>query len=331
MPEDPPTTWRLTGRRKHLFEERQSISQIADCLLSQLLSSCLTSKKRAKKVERSTIKKVRVVGPARPSFLPPCEAQPVDLPKSACLAFPSFRDHHHHPAIMEVFIFPRPLWLSWLYDSDILRSFSNLTNLPSLHLHIHHVLGALLVYHTIFLFISPILSTLLLPNIYPKFNKRTRINWDVHVVSFVQSSFICTFALWVMYTDTQRAAWRSQDEEGMIGRVFGYTAASGAVQGYAAGYFLWDLVMSAWYLEIFGPGFLAHAASAVAVYNLGFVSSPRAPVHVIQTFGLVASSVRTSQLTPHSAHSSISTPPSLSSLNSPRHSSISIGSATRWA
>lgn len=77
-----------------------------------------------------------------------------------------------------------------------------------------------------------------------------------------------------MYTDTQRAAWRSQDEEGMLGRVFGYTAASGAVQGYAAGYFLWDLVMSAWYLEIFGPGFLAHAASAVAVYNLGFVSDP---------------------------------------------------------
>lgn len=99
----------------------------------------------------------------------------------------------------------------------------------------------------------------------------------------MQSSFICTFALWVMYTDTQRAAWRSQDEEGMLGRVFGYTTASGAVQGYAAGYFLWDLVMSAWYLEIFGPGFLAHAASAVAVYNLGFVSSPRAPVHVIQS------------------------------------------------
>lgn len=69
----------------------------------------------------------------------------------------------------------------------------------------------------------------------------------------------------------------------MLGRVFGYTTASGAVQGYAAGYFLWDLVMSAWYLEIFGPGFLAHAASAVAVYNLGFVSSPRAPVHVIKT------------------------------------------------
>lgn len=175
---------------------------------------------------------------------------------------------------MEVFIFPRPVWLSWLYDSTFIQSFSSLTGLSSLPLHIHHVLSAFLVYHTIFLVVSPILFTLILPNIYPKFNKRTKINWDVRVVSFVQSSFICTFALWVMYTDTQRAAWRSQDEEGMLGRVFGYTPASSAVQGYAAGYFLWDLVMSAWYLEIFGPGFLAHAASAVAVYNLGFVSDP---------------------------------------------------------
>lgn len=179
---------------------------------------------------------------------------------------------------MEAFVFPRPESLSWLYDSSLVQSFSKLTYLHTLPFHIHHVLSAFLVYHTIFLVISPILSTLLLPNTYPKFNKRTKINWDVHVVSFVQSSFICAFALWVMYTDTERAAWRSQDEEGMLGRVFGYTPISGAVQGYAAGYFLWDLVMSAWYLDIFGPGFLAHAASAITVYSLGFVSYPLPPL-----------------------------------------------------
>lgn len=54
-------------------------------------------------------------------------------------------------------------------------------------------------------------------------------------------------------------------------RVWGYTGATGMVQGFSAGYFLWDLVMSAKDLDVHGPGSLMHAASAVAVSLLGFV------------------------------------------------------------
>ena len=56
-------------------------------------------------------------------------------------------------------------------------------------------------------------------------------------------------------------------------RVWGYSGATGMVQGFAAGYFLWDLLTSARDINIHGPGALAHAASALAVSSLGFVSA----------------------------------------------------------
>ena len=54
-------------------------------------------------------------------------------------------------------------------------------------------------------------------------------------------------------------------------RVWGYTGASGMVQGLSAGYFLWDLIESARNVDVHVPGSLAHAASALAVSMLGFV------------------------------------------------------------
>ena len=45
------------------------------------------------------------------------------------------------------------------------------------------------------------------------------------------------------------------------------------VQGFAAGYFLWDLVISAGNMDVHGPGAVMHAVSALAVSMLGFVSA----------------------------------------------------------
>jgi hypothetical protein len=42
----------------------------------------------------------------------------------------------------------------------------------------------------------------------------------------------------------------------------------------AAGYFVWDLITTAAYLDVFGLGLLAHAFSALTVYSFGFVRSP---------------------------------------------------------
>jgi hypothetical protein len=137
-------------------------------------------------------------------------------------------------------------------------------SLPTLPLHAHEILFAFYFYHTINKRISPWVSSRLFPSTYNSLNARSKINWDVHVVSFVQSTFIIFLALWVMWKDEERAAmdWK--------GRVFGYTGACGMIQAFAGGYFLWDLMVSSLHFDIFGPGLLAHAVSALAVYALGF-------------------------------------------------------------
>ena len=57
-------------------------------------------------------------------------------------------------------------------------------------------------------------------------------------------------------------------------RVWGYTGAGGLVQGFAAGYFLWDLWICTTNVGVFGWGMLAHAVAALVVFSLGFVCFP---------------------------------------------------------
>ncbi|KAF2840204.1 DUF887-domain-containing protein [Patellaria atrata CBS 101060] len=137
-------------------------------------------------------------------------------------------------------------------------------SLKTLHLHSHEVLFAAGMYHLICRFVSPFLSNLICPSIYSKLNPRTRINWDVHVVSFVQSTLISVMAFWIMLYDDDRSEmnWR--------GRVYGYTGSLGLLQAFAAGYFLWDFFISTYYVGIFGIGLWFHALSALSVYTLGF-------------------------------------------------------------
>ena len=123
------------------------------------------------------------------------------------------------------------------------------------------------------------LSRLLMPKLYASFPKRTQINWDVHVVSFVQSVFICTLALWGMRYD---AAWAvghtmADPREALKHRLFATTVTGGAVTGYAVGYFIWDLFISVYHVAIMGPGFVAHGFAALLVFSLGFVRGPLPP------------------------------------------------------
>lgn len=148
---------------------------------------------------------------------------------------------------------------------------ANALNLQTLPLHVHEIVLAFSFYQSINLLVSPAISTWLFPNVYHHLPKRTRINWDVHFVSLVQSSLITLLALWVIRTDQER---RDMD---WTGRVWGYTGATGMIQGFSAGYFLWDLMMSTRHVSVLGWGSLAHAVSALIVSTLGFVSFQSSP------------------------------------------------------
>lgn len=158
--------------------------------------------------------------------------------------------------------FPLPRPTTWLPYVEKVSDYLALKTLP---LHFHEVIVAYAIYHTTNKYISPAFSRYFFPRTYSTLNARTKLNWDVHIVSFVQSVVICTLALWVMWVDIERSEMDTKE------RVHGYTGASGLIQAFAGGYFLWDLVVTAQNVKIFGIGMLFHAISALCVFSLGFV------------------------------------------------------------
>jgi hypothetical protein len=154
--------------------------------------------------------------------------------------------------------------IPWL--SRAVQPFADYFSLTTLPLHIHEVLGSFLAYTFINIVVSPWISKLMFPMKYPKLSKERKINWDVHMVSLCQSTLINVLALWVMFTDEER---KNMD---WMERVWGYTGGAGMIQGFATGYFLWDLMITLQNVKLFGYGMLAHAVSALTVFSFGFVS-----------------------------------------------------------
>lgn len=157
----------------------------------------------------------------------------------------------------------------WL--SDLVRPLSRRLGLVTLPQHIHEVVFAVLLYSFIYYPVSPILSRLVARKHYSQLSRKKRVNWDAHVVSMVQSVFINGLALWIKWADDER---RSMDREG---RIWGYSGAPALLQSMAVGYFVWDLIITAMNMDVFGIGTLAHAISALTVFSLGFVRLPFLP------------------------------------------------------
>lgn len=147
-----------------------------------------------------------------------------------------------------------------------LQRFCDRYHLTTLPFHADQIIAAFLAYEAIFLFVSPILSGVLVKSIFTRLPRRTKINWHVHVVSFIQAVFISAFAIRIILSDPSRRN-TTRDE-----RLWGYSPPSGNVQAFAAGYFLWDLLVSIQHLSVLGPGSLVHAFCALLVTMTGFVS-----------------------------------------------------------
>ncbi|KAI1180550.1 TLC domain-containing protein [Nemania sp. FL0916] len=148
--------------------------------------------------------------------------------------------------------------------SKAVQPWADYFDLPTLPLHVHEIVLTAAFYEFIRSVISPALSTRLFPAQYGALSRGKKLNWDVHVVSFVQSTTISVLALWVMFVDEER---RQMDWEE---RLWGYSGAAAMIQALAAGYFLWDLFVTAANVNLFGLGMLAHAISALLVYSFGF-------------------------------------------------------------
>lgn len=142
-------------------------------------------------------------------------------------------------------------------------------NLPTLPSHAHEVLIGWAAYHALDAYVAPLLSRLVVPKKYASLDARTRINWNMRVAAFTQAVIISALALWVKWNDIELADLDSR------GRLFAYSGGVGMVQGFAAGYFFWDLSICVIHYKLLGPETLAHAVSALVMILLGFVSTPR--------------------------------------------------------
>ncbi|TLD14983.1 hypothetical protein PspLS_10876 [Pyricularia sp. CBS 133598] len=148
--------------------------------------------------------------------------------------------------------------------SRAVQPIADMLHLPTLPLHIHEVLGAALFYTFIHMVVSPWISMKLWADKYPINSRGKRMSWDSHVVSMVQSCLINVLALYVHFYDEER--WGFDWEQ----RVWGYTGACAMIQSMAAGYFVWDLIITVLHFETFGIGVLMHAISALTVYSFGY-------------------------------------------------------------
>ncbi|EMR10677.1 hypothetical protein PNEG_01375 [Pneumocystis murina B123] len=150
-------------------------------------------------------------------------------------------------------IFPSPptsieTWISPYLDS---------LNLYTLSKHFHVVLGASLFYQFLFI-ISPFISKKLSRS-YLTLNKSTRIKWDVHFVSMIQSILISCLILGCY-----------QDDELKQDRLFGYNAYKGDIYSLACGYFLWDTITSFRYISLFGIAICLHGTAALSVFLFSY-------------------------------------------------------------
>ena len=156
---------------------------------------------------------------------------------------------------------PTPAFLQHMIEPLATRL--GLRTLPK---HIHEVLLAFTLYLFLEYAIVGRLSTWLAPSVYPHLPQRRKLDWNIRVVSLFQSILICCVAFWIIYTDTDRRLMNAEQ------RIWGYNGATGMTQAFAAGYFVWDVLISTRYLNMQGWGSLAHAISALIIVSLGFVS-----------------------------------------------------------
>lgn len=148
---------------------------------------------------------------------------------------------------------------------DAITPLTNLLHLHTLPLHIHEVILSYLGYTFLNSFLASRLSAYLLPTAYGKFSPRTKLQWNIHVTSLVNSILVSGSALYVLYADLDRLneTWEQ--------RMWGYTGLGGMVQALGAGYFLWDVQICAVNMKALGVTDLLHAVVALSIAVLGFV------------------------------------------------------------
>lgn len=127
--------------------------------------------------------------------------------------------------------------------------------------HWHEIVLSIVVYFGIQA-LSPAFCSRFFGSTYTNLNHKTKLNFDIHVVSMVQ----CIISIAIIIPSWNHPFVQNRSEDPFMS-VFGYTPYNGFVSGITLGYFVWDLFVCLRHIKLFGPGFLLHAFAALFVFG----------------------------------------------------------------
>ncbi|KAK9449104.1 TLC domain-containing protein [Limtongia smithiae] len=142
--------------------------------------------------------------------------------------------------------------------ADTLQTFCDAVGLPTLAPHLHEFVLAFVLYEGLML-LGPFFGNTFVGNAYRALSRRTRLNFDIHIVSQVQCILILALAFPVFW-----------DLDVQDDHLFSYSPYAGLVYAFAIGYFAWDSYISIKYIKWFGVGFAVHGIASFCVFLLSF-------------------------------------------------------------
>ncbi|GME69242.1 unnamed protein product [[Candida] boidinii] len=123
--------------------------------------------------------------------------------------------------------------------------------------YIHHIVFAALLYQS--LFQVSYLFTYPLKGYISQFkNDKIRLDFSIRIVSFLQSILIVGLSIPCFQNDIL-----NEDH------VFAQTPYGSMLCAFATGYFVWDMIISLFYVQLFGIGFFVHGFVSTIVFLIG--------------------------------------------------------------
>lgn len=91
---------------------------------------------------------------------------------------------------------------------------------------------------------SNVVSPVLFPKTIKAFDRRSKRNWDVHVVALVHAALVAPLAARIWLDVRQNPVGSSDPHPLAVDRLRGYSFDAGQVFAIALGYFAWDMYIS---------------------------------------------------------------------------------------
>jgi hypothetical protein len=132
--------------------------------------------------------------------------------------------------------------------------FSKLSYLPQ---HGDQIAAATIFFHLIYL-LGHVFSKNNL--YYKKLDRSKQASWCIHIVSQVFSSTVLIASIPTF-----------SEQELLADKLFGTTHYTRSLVAYACGYFLWDTIISIYYIDVTGPPFVFHGFACFSVFFLSYV------------------------------------------------------------